>query len=99
MLTDPHVDAYVEQRIVPQIQVRRLANGSRDYTLYDRRARTYRALAVSAALRALGSRLWRLAHRTAAADAAPKMMDWELRLVEQSETSPALPQKTYRHAA
>lgn len=43
MLIDHHTKAYIETNLLPQQSIRRLANGSIDYTLYDGVARTCRS--------------------------------------------------------
>jgi hypothetical protein len=53
MLIDHHVDTYIEQDIFPQQNIRRLANGSIDYSFYDQRARTNRGVTFRAASRSV----------------------------------------------
>ena len=45
MLIDNHVETHVEENILPQHKIRRIANGSIDYTFYDKRARANRGVA------------------------------------------------------
>ena len=70
MLIDPKVETYVEENILPQQNIRRLANGSIDYTFYDKRARTHRGVAFRAANRSVAAFLLRLVKRTATVVAA-----------------------------
>lgn len=59
MLIDQHVKAYVETNLLPQQSIRRLANGSIDYTYYDGKARVCR----SKAFRGAGQSVRTLMHR------------------------------------
>lgn len=59
MLIDPKVETYVEENILPQQNIRRLANGSIDYTFYDKRARTHRGVAFRTASRLVAAFLLR----------------------------------------
>ena len=51
MLIDHQVETPAEENILPQQSIRRLANGSIDYTFYDKRARTHRGVAFRTAIR------------------------------------------------
>lgn len=105
MLTNRHVDAYIEEKILPQQNIRRLANGSIDYTFYDRRAREGRGITVRAAFRSLSELGQHLAglllggraarqQRTEKTQAQPKPT-----LVHQRRETATASRKTYSEAA
>jgi hypothetical protein len=49
MLIDHHVDNTIEQELSPHQNIRRLSDGSIDYSFYDQRARTTRGVAFRSA--------------------------------------------------
>ena len=53
MLIDHQAETYVEENILPRQSIRRLANGSIDYTFYDKRARTHRGVAFRKSTRSV----------------------------------------------
>ena len=55
MLTDRQVEAYIEKNILAQQNIRRLANGSIDYTFYDTHARVHRSAAFRTACRSISA--------------------------------------------
>jgi len=96
MLTDRPVDAYIEENILPQQHTRRLANGSIDYTFYDRRARSHRGSAFRAGLRSLAGAVRRLIAAVAGSRPAAKP---QLTLIEDGRSDAATPRKFYSRAA
>lgn len=60
MLIDNHVETYIEENILPQQHVRRLANGSIDFTFYNRRVCSDRGVALRAAGRSVSAFIQRL---------------------------------------
>jgi len=70
MLSNDHVETYVAANILPQTQIRRLANGSIDYTFYDRRAHFQRSLDVCRLAQAVKTAALRVIARWLGGDAA-----------------------------
>jgi hypothetical protein len=105
MLTNRHVDAYIEEKIPPQQNIRRLANGSIDYTFYDRRAREDRGIAVRAAFHSLITLGRRLADLLPGGR-APRQLQMEKTqaqprpfLMHQRRETATASRKTYSEAA
>jgi hypothetical protein len=93
MLIDHNVHTHIEEKILPQCDIRRLANGSIDYTFYDQRAREGRGVAFRAFLKAL-ARLTKSIRATRQPQAQRK-----LSVVHQSTETASSSNKSYAEAA
>ena len=60
MLIETHVETRIEDKTLPQQNIRRLANGSIDYSFYDQCARANRGVAFRAAIGSLKAHVRRL---------------------------------------
>jgi hypothetical protein len=105
MLTDRSANAYIEDKLLPQQHIRRLACGSIDYAFYDQRAREGRGIAVRAAIRS-ATRPFRLLANLLAGGRATWQPQTEqsqaqpwLSLVRQSRETATASHKTYSEAA
>jgi len=105
MLIDRQVDTYIEEKILPQQHIRRLANGSIDYKFYDQRAREGRGIAARAGYRSLAALIRHLASlkfngRAARQAKTEQTQDQpRLSLVQPGRESTTSSQKTYSEAA
>jgi hypothetical protein len=105
MMTHRHVDAYIEEKVLPQQHIRRLANGSIDYTFYDHRAREGRGVAVRVGFCLLAALVRNLAGLMFVGRAARqrkmelKQLQPSLSLVHQQREYVTDSQKTYSEAA
>jgi hypothetical protein len=105
MQTDRHVEAHIEEKVLPQQHICRLANGSIDYTFYDRRAREGRGVAVRAGFCSLAGLLQYLAGLMFDGRAARQrkteqtQVQPSLFLVHQQRENATASQKTHSEAA
>ena len=109
MLIDPKAETYVEENVLPQQNIHRLANGSIDYAFYDKRARTHRGVAFRSVSRSVTAFVLRLVSLIARSHPERQQV-WPLR-TNQIQAQPGIrrgdkrieittrSQKTYSEAA